>query len=61
MNYFEKLIEAHPYEKPMYFKKQAALEGKFYKETILDRMALSFRRCMFPNVEKDLGGRSNST
>jgi len=35
MEYFQKLLNDHPYEKPIYFKKQALIDGKLEKDLLI--------------------------
>lgn len=52
--YFERIIEDHPYEKLMYFVRQATIDHKFFKQSTLERLVLASRKILFPNDEKDI-------
>ena len=54
VGYFQNLLNDHPYEKPLFFKRKASLDGKFFKEGQLNKMIADFRKIMFPSVEDDV-------
>jgi len=49
--YFQDLIQSHPYETETYFKTQASIDGKSFKDSALHRMILNHRQLKFPSDE----------